>query len=120
MKGSCNPNQRTVQNQQLHNYTSRVLGYKNLRNAHLLQWPICNPGGPLTLSVTTELNLLGIVPKQVCNFSSLSIYCLGCKTISRQAARRLIILHPKQNTETELKWNTCWISYIKMHKNATA
>ena len=54
-----------------------------------------------------QLNLLGIVPKQVCHFSSLSIFCLGCKTISRRAARRLIVLHPKQNIESELKWQTC-------------
>src|ERR1700721_2907226 len=53
------------------------------------------------------LNLLGIVPEQVCHFSSLSIFCLGCKTISRRAARRLIVLHPKQNIESELKWQTC-------------
>jgi len=26
--------------------------------------------------------------------------------ISRRAARRLIVLHPKQNTESELKWQT--------------
>ena len=28
----------------------------------------------------------------------------ACKTISRRAARRLIVLHPKQNIESELKW----------------
>jgi hypothetical protein len=42
------------------------------------------------------------VPKQVGYFGSLSTFCLGCKTITRRAARRLIILHPKQ--ESELKW----------------
>ncbi len=26
-----------------------------------------------------QLNLLDIVPKQVCHFSSFSIFCLGCK-----------------------------------------
>jgi hypothetical protein len=51
---------------------------------------------------------MGIVPKQVCHFSSLSIFCLGCKTISRRAARRLIVLHPKQKIESELKWQTCF------------
>ena len=40
-------------------------------------------------------------------FSSLSIFCLGCKTISRRAARRLIVLRPKQNMESGLKWQTC-------------
>jgi len=35
-----------------------------------------------------QLNLLGIVPKQ--------------------AARWLIVLHPKQNLESELKWQTCF------------
>jgi hypothetical protein len=37
-----------------------------------------------------------------------TVFCLGCKTISRRAARRLIVLHPKQNTESELKWRTCF------------
>jgi hypothetical protein len=41
------------------------------------------------------LNLLGTLPKQVCYFSSLSIFCLGSKTISRRAASRMIVLHPK-------------------------
>jgi hypothetical protein len=50
-----------------------------------------------------QLNLLDIVPKPVCHFSSLSIFCLGCKTIS-QPASWLIALHPKQNIESELKW----------------
>jgi hypothetical protein len=54
-----------------------------------------------------QLNLLGVVPEQVCHFSSLSALCLGCKTISRRVARRLIVLHPKQNIENELKWQTC-------------
>jgi len=40
---------------------------------------------------------------QICHFSSLSIFCLGCKAISRRAARRLIVLHPKQNIESEPK-----------------
>ena len=47
---------------------------------------------------------MGIVKKQVCHFSSLSVFCLGCKTISRRTARRLIVLHPKQNIESELKY----------------
>ena len=51
-----------------------------------------------------QLNLLGTVPEQINHFSSLSVFCLGCKTISRQAARRLIVLHPKQNIQSELKW----------------
>jgi len=55
-----------------------------------------------------QLILLGIVPKQVCRFSSLSISCSGCKTNSRRAARRLIVLHPKQNIESEQKWQTCF------------
>jgi hypothetical protein len=42
-----------------------------------------------------QLNLLGTVPKQVCHFSSLYIFSLGCKMISRQAARRLIVFHPE-------------------------
>jgi len=65
-----------------------------------------------------QLNLDG--PKQVCHFSSLSMFCLGCKTISRRAARWLIVLHRKQNIESELKWQTCLILCIKIHKNATA
>jgi len=50
-----------------------------------------------------QLNLLGTVPEQVCNFSPLPIFCLGCKTISRRAARWLIGLHPKHNVESEKK-----------------
>jgi len=62
-----------------------------------------------------QQNLLGTVPKQVCHLSSLSIFCLGCKTISRRAARCLIVLHLKQNMERELKWQTCFILWrIKM------
>jgi hypothetical protein len=53
-----------------------------------------------------QLNLLGIVPNEVCHSSSLSIFSLGHKTISRRAARRLIVLHPKQNIKSELKWQT--------------
>jgi len=54
-----------------------------------------------------QLNLLRIVPEQVCDFSSLSIFCLECKTFSRRAAQRLIVLHPRQNIESERKWQTC-------------
>jgi len=32
-----------------------------------------------------------------------AIFCWGCKPISQRAARRLIVLHPKQNIESELK-----------------
>jgi len=35
------------------------------------------------------------------------IFFLGHKTINRRAARWLIVLHPKQNLESELKWQTC-------------
>jgi len=42
-----------------------------------------------------------------CHFSSISIFCLRCKTVSRRAARCLIVLHPKHNIETELKRQTC-------------
>jgi len=72
-----------------------------------------------------QLNLFGIVRKQVGNFSSLNIFCLGCNTISRRAARRLIVLHPERNIESEQKWQTYLIfaskcNSIKMqrHKNA--
>jgi hypothetical protein len=47
--------------------------------------------GPFT---EKQLNLLGIVPKQVCYFSSLDKFCLGCRTIRQRAARWLIVLHP--------------------------
>jgi len=50
---------------------------------------------------------MGIVPKQFGHFTSLSTFCLGCKTISLRAARRLIVLHPKQNIQSGLKWQTC-------------
>jgi len=41
-------------------------------------------------------------------FGSLFIFCLGSKMIGRRAARRLIILHPKQHVESELKLKTCF------------
>jgi len=54
-----------------------------------------------------QLNLHGTVPEQVSHFSSLSIFYFGCKTISRLAACRLIILHHEQNIKSELIWQTC-------------
>jgi len=42
--------------------------------------------------------------EQVCHFSSLSRFCLGLKTISRRAARQLIVLRPKENIESEKKF----------------
>jgi hypothetical protein len=39
--------------------------------------------------------------------------------ISRRAARRLIVLHPK-NIESELKWQTFLILCVQVHKNAPA
>jgi len=42
--------------------------------------------------------------QQVCHFSSLFII----KTISRRAARRLVVLHSKHDIESELKWQTCF------------
>jgi len=36
-----------------------------------------------------------------------SIFCLGRKTISQRAARRLMVLHPKQNKESVLKRQNC-------------
>jgi hypothetical protein len=45
--------------------------------------------------------------------------------ISRRAARRLIVLHPKQNIESELKWQTIHfvhqilsIEMYQQHKDA--
>ena len=45
------------------------------------------------------------------NLTSLPFYftskfCLGCKTISRLAARRLIVLHPNFFVKSELTWQT--------------
>jgi hypothetical protein len=34
-------------------------------------------------------------------------YLYGAKQSARRAARRLIALHPKQNSESEQKWQTC-------------
>jgi len=45
---------------------------------------------------------------QVCHFNSVCIFCLGCKTIGRRAARRLIVLRLKRNIERELKWQACF------------
>jgi len=44
-----------------------------------------------------QLTFLGTVPKQVFNFCSLCIFCLGRKTIRLRTARQLIVLHPKPN-----------------------
>ena len=55
-----------------------------------------------------QLNLVVTVQKQVSHLSSFHIFCLGCITISRRAARRLMVLHPKQNIESDLKWQTCF------------
>ena len=63
--------------------------------------------GGLNLFPDEQLFLDGRRAKTSCHFSSLSIFCLGRKTITRRAARRLIVLHPKQNIESELKWQTC-------------
>src|ERR1700690_292009 len=55
---------------------------------------------------------------QNCHFGSFSIFCLACKTISRRAARRLIVLHPKQNIESEPKRQSCSILWrIKMRSS---
>jgi len=42
------------------------------------------------------------------------------KTISQRTAHRLMDLHPKQNIESEIKWQTCYILCTKMHQDATA
>jgi len=35
------------------------------------------------------------------------MFCLGCKTISRLVASRLVVLRPEQDMESELKLHTC-------------
>jgi hypothetical protein len=67
-----------------------------------------------------QLNLLCMEQKQVFNFCSIFIHCLGCKTLSQRAARRLIVLHPKHNIVSQLRWHECLLLCMKMHKNATA
>jgi len=61
----------------------------------------------LTFSLTKSI-LVRHKIYQVCHFSSLYIFCLGCKTISRRAARRLILFHPRQNLESGLKCQICF------------
>jgi len=56
-----------------------------------------------------QLCFLGTVPKQVFRLSSLYIFCLVFKTLSRRAALWLMVLHPKQNLERELQWKICSI-----------
>jgi len=46
--------------------------------------------------------------KQICYFSSFSTFRLGQKRICQRADRRLIVLHPKQNTESEPKEQICF------------
>jgi len=40
-----------------------------------------------------QLNLLVTVSKQVCHFSSLSLFCVGCKTKYRKLAKTLDFVH---------------------------
>jgi len=54
-----------------------------------------------------QLTLFCTVPKLIYRFRLLSVFCLRCGTISRRAARRLIVLHPSKSMESELKWQTC-------------
>jgi len=43
------------------------------------------------------------------NLTSLPLWFTFCILFGMQnAARRLIVLHPKQNIEGELKWQTCF------------
>jgi hypothetical protein len=73
--------------------------------------------GALTLSLTNSYIFASHRAKQVCHFSSLSIFCLGSKTISRRAARRLMVLHPKQTIEkTEKLTKIANLVDILVHK----
>jgi len=67
-------------------------------------WSLLTPSNPFT---DEQLNFLCTGPLQIYHFSSLSIFCLGCKTISRRAALWLIALHTIQNIQSELKRQTC-------------
>jgi len=53
--------------------------------------------------------LLGTMQRQIRQFSSLSIFRVGCKTIIRRAGRRMIVLGPKQCTESEPNLQSCYI-----------
>jgi len=46
-------------------------------------------------------------PKQVYHFSSLSVFVYYVKASADEQLARLIVLHSKQNIESELKWQTC-------------
>ena len=39
------------------------------------------------------------------------LYFLGRNTINQRAARRMNVLHPKQNIESELKWQN-WFGTV--------
>ena len=75
-------------------------GYR-LSNGHTVKQVTCNGDG--SWAVINDCK--GKFWVQFLSVSKLylTLY-LGRKTISRIAARRLIVLHPKQNIENELKW----------------
>ncbi len=55
----------------------------------------CRPADRFNPFRDGQLIVDGHCAKTSLHFDSLSIFCLGCKTISGRAARRLIVLHPK-------------------------
>jgi len=69
--------------------------------------PICMTYfGALQVQYTyihTYIHTSNKLQSKFCYLSSLSIFYVGRKTISRRVARRLKVLHPNQNIESELK-----------------
>jgi len=79
---------------------------KDLKAMYVIIHLLLSTEPVLTLSLTNSYICLAPCQKKFAHFSSLSIFCLGCKMISLRAARRLIALHRKQNIESELKQQT--------------
>jgi len=64
-------------------------------------WNVFNP-----LTDEQHFNAPQNVTSCFCFFSSLGVFCLRRETIRRRATRWLMVLHPKQNIEGGLQWQT--------------
>jgi len=50
----------------------------------------------------------GATREQVIRFTFTLNILFRTQMISRRPSRKLIVLHPKQNLESEVKWHTCF------------
>ena len=66
-----------------------------------------------------QLNLVGHRAKTSLPFQ-FTFYIVKMQNDQPASSSPVIVLHPKQNIESELKWQTWCILSIKMNQNATA